>query len=126
MMDRLLKGTGVDKLESREDLENWTAERKVNDVVEALVAVGVPAAPINTLKEVVEDPHVEHRGMIVSVDHPDAGTVRSPNHPIKYSVVKPEMRRAAPLLGQHNEEVLTDLGYSENEIEELRMTKVIT
>jgi len=126
MMDRLLKGTGVDKLESREDLENWAAERKVNDVVDALVTVGVPAAPINTLKEVVEDPHVDHRGMIVSVDHPDAGTVRFPNHPIKYSGVKPEMRMAAPLLGQHNEEVLTDLGYSENEIEELRMTKVIT
>ena len=126
MTERLMKGMGVEKLESRANLENWTAERTVKEVVDALIAVGVPAAPINSLKEVVEDPHVNHRGMIVSVEHPDAGTVRSPNHPIKYSRVKPEMRSAAPLLGQHNEEVLTDLGYSAEEIEGLREAKIIT
>lgn len=126
MTDRLMKGMDVDKLESRDDLERWVAGRTVKEIVDSLIAVGVPAAPINSLKEVVEDPHVKHRGMIVSVEHPDAGTVRMPNHPIKYSGVKPEMRSAAPLLGQHNEEILTELGYSSGEIEGLREAKIIT
>jgi crotonobetainyl-CoA:carnitine CoA-transferase CaiB-like acyl-CoA transferase len=126
MVERLMKGMGVEVLNSREDLEIWVSEKKIDEIVNSLNAVGVPAAPINTLKEVSEDLHVKHRGMIVSVEHPEAGIVRSPNHPIKYSDTKPEMRYAAPLLGQHNSEVLSELlGYDEAKIDELRSAKVI-
>ncbi len=126
MVDRLMQGMGVEELNNKEELEKWALKNTVADIVSSLVAVGVPAAPINTLKEVVEDPQVEHRGMIVSVEHEDAGTVRSPNHPIKYSAAKPEMRYAAPLLGQHNEEILGELGYAPEEIRALRDAKIIT
>jgi CoA:oxalate CoA-transferase len=125
MMDRLMKGMGVEELTSKEQLEKWVKKHRVEEVVSSMVSVGVPAAPINSLKEVVEDPHVKDRGMIVSLEHPEAGTVQFPNHPVKYSAVKPEMRYPAPLLGQHNNEVLLELGYTPDQVEELRKTKVI-
>jgi crotonobetainyl-CoA:carnitine CoA-transferase CaiB-like acyl-CoA transferase len=106
MVDRLMKGMGVDELKGKEDVEKWAIKHKVEDIVSSLIAVGVPAAPINSLHEVAEDPHVIYRNMITSLEHPDAETVKSPNHPIKYSGVKTEMRYSAPLLGQHNDEVL--------------------
>jgi crotonobetainyl-CoA:carnitine CoA-transferase CaiB-like acyl-CoA transferase len=127
MVDRLIKGMGVDELKSRETVEEWASQRKVDDIVNSLIAVGVPAAPINSLKEVVEDPHVKHRKIIGSIEHPEAGRVRSPSHPIKYSGVKPEMRSAAPLLGQHTDEVLVELlGYDKEKIRKLRGSKVIS
>ncbi|MFC1803835.1 CaiB/BaiF CoA transferase family protein [Thermoproteota archaeon] len=127
MVDRLMKGIGVEELNSRKDLEIWASEKKVDEIVKSLIAVGVPVAPINSLKEISEDLHIKHRGMIVSVTHPEAGTVRSPNHPIKYSGAKPEMRYAAPLLGQHNSEVLSELlGYDKVKIDELCKANIIT
>jgi crotonobetainyl-CoA:carnitine CoA-transferase CaiB-like acyl-CoA transferase len=126
MVDRLKEGMGVKELNSKKDLKKWVSERKVEDIINTLLAVGVPVAPINSLKEVAEDPHVKHREIIVSVEHLNAGTVRSPNHPIKYSGVKPKMRYAAPLLGQHNDEILSEiLDYSLERIRKLRKLKVI-
>lgn len=126
MVDRLKKGMGVEELNSQKELEKWAMKNKVNEIVSSLIAVGVPAAPINNLKEVVEDPHVNYRNMIISNEHSIAGTVKSPNHPIKYSVAKTEMRYPAPLLGQHNEEILFDLGYTLEQIVTLRKNKVIS
>jgi crotonobetainyl-CoA:carnitine CoA-transferase CaiB-like acyl-CoA transferase len=126
MVDRLMKGMGVEEINSKEDVDKWALEHTVDEIVSSLIAVGVPAAPINTLKEVVEDPHLKHREIIGSIEHPEAGTVRSPKHPIKYSAGKPEVRIPAPLLGQHNDEVLTWLGYSSEQISALRESKVIT
>jgi formyl-CoA transferase len=126
MVDRLMKGMGVEELNCKEDLEKWAREHSVENIVSSLIATGVPAAPINSLKEVIDDSHVKHRGMIVSLEHQKAGTVSFPNHPIKYSVVKPEMRYPAPMLGQHNDEVLVELGYTLEQINDLRKSKVIT
>jgi crotonobetainyl-CoA:carnitine CoA-transferase CaiB-like acyl-CoA transferase len=127
MVDRLMKGMGVEKLETREALEEWVKIRTKEEVEDALVAVGVPVSPINSLRELVQDPHVKHRGMIVSLEHPDAGTVKSPNFPVKFSNAEIKVSRPAPLLGQHNDEILSDLlGYSKEEIEALRKEKVIT
>lgn len=127
MVDRLMEGMGVKELNSKKDLEKWVSKQKINDILDALIPVGVPVAPINSLKEVAEDPHVNHRDMIISLEHPKAGTVRSPNHPIKYSGVNPKMRYAAPLLGQHNDEILSEiLDYSREKIRKLRKSKVIS
>ena len=122
-----MEGMNVRELVSKEDLQKWVSERKVEDILDTLLGVGVPVAPINSLKGVVEDPHVMHRDMIVSLEHPIAGTVRSPNHPIKYSDIEIEMRYAAPLLGQHNEVILSEvLDYSPERIRALRESKVIS
>jgi crotonobetainyl-CoA:carnitine CoA-transferase CaiB-like acyl-CoA transferase len=94
--------------------------------VKALNEVRVPVAPINQVDQIVEDPHIKYRGMIVSLEHPEAGTVRSPNFPVKFSKTPADVSRPAPLLGQHNEEVLEELGYGKERIQEFRKDGVIT
>ncbi len=127
MHERLKRGIGVEKLEERRQLEEWAAERTVEEIVDALVGVGVPVAPINGVDGVVEDPQVRHRGMLVEIEHPEAGTVKTVNFPIKFSKSPAKIRMAAPLLGQHNDEVLTELlGYGREKLESLRKDGVIT
>ena len=127
MHDRLKRGTGIEELEARRQLEEWAAQRTKREIFDALVEVEVPVAPISGLEDVVEDPQVRHRGMIVELEHPEAGTVKTVNFPVKFSRTPASIRRPAPLLGQHNEEVLSELlGRSGEEIEALRREGVIT
>jgi crotonobetainyl-CoA:carnitine CoA-transferase CaiB-like acyl-CoA transferase len=127
MVDRLMAGMGVESLENKEDLDSWVAMRTVDEVVDTLVEVGVPVSPIYSINEVVDDPQVKYREMIASVQHPDAGTVRFPGFPIKFSKTPAEITRPAPLLGQHNDEVLCELlGYGKEKIADLRSAGVIT
>lgn len=123
-VDRLKKLTGSD-LESNEDLQNWVSDKKSEDVINALIEINVPVAPIYQLNEVVDDPQVIARNMIVEVNHPRAGNIKQPNFPLKFSETE-VIVKAAPMLGQHNMQILTDLGYSEKEIVDLRKAGVIT
>jgi CoA:oxalate CoA-transferase len=127
MHERLKRGIGVEELEERRQLEEWAAQRTVEEIVDTLVGVGVPVAPINGIDGAVEDPQVRHRGMLVEIDHPEAGTVKTVNFPIKFSKSPAKIRMAAPLLGQHNDEVLTELlGYGREKLDSLRKDGVIT
>lgn len=126
MMPRLLRGMGVETLEKIEELKEWVASRNVRDIVERLTAVSVPVAPVYQVDKMLEDPHVKARGVIQSVEHPSAGTVKSPGFPVKLSKTPGTIRRAAPQLGQHNEEVLTQLlGYTREQVADLRKDGVI-
>lgn len=127
MMPRLLKGMGVEKLETTEELKEWVAGRKVNDIVEDLSSADVPVAPVYQIDQMLEDPHVKERGIIQAVEHPTAGTVRSPGFPVKMSGSPTPIRLPAPQIGQHNEEVLTKLlGYTKMQVDDLRKAGVIT
>ncbi len=77
------------------------------------------AAPVNSLGEVFTDPQVLHNGMVVSVDSP-IGPLRMPGIPYKLSKTPAQIRTAPPTLGQHTEEVLKSIGYTENEIDQAR------
>lgn len=82
---------------------------------------GVPNGPINSVDKVLEDPQVLAREMIVEVEHPIAGNLKMPGVPIKLSETPGKIRRPAPVLGQHTEEVLKEiLGLSNDAIEALR------
>jgi crotonobetainyl-CoA:carnitine CoA-transferase CaiB-like acyl-CoA transferase len=70
----------------------------------------VPCGPINDIGETFADPHVQARGMTVQLPHPQAGEVRLVASPIKLSATPVQYRRAPPLLGQHTDEVLAELG----------------
>ena len=83
-------------------------------------AAGVPVGPVNRIGDMLADPQVAARGMVVEVEHPRAGTTRALGLPIKFSQTPGEVTRAAPLLGQHTREVLAGLGYSGAEIDKLQ------
>jgi crotonobetainyl-CoA:carnitine CoA-transferase CaiB-like acyl-CoA transferase len=87
----------------------------VREVLACLDAHQVPCAPIHTVEDVVGDPQVIARGMLVETNHPVVGRVMLPNLPFKFSDAETHPRTPAPLLGQHNREILGNLlGYSEN------------
>jgi CoA:oxalate CoA-transferase len=126
MMPRLLRGMGLEELETTEALKEWVSSRKVADIVEALSAESVPVAPVYQIDQMLEDPHVKARGVIQEMEHPTAGKVRTPGFPVKLSRSPASIRRPAPVLGEHNEEILTQLlGYTEEEVAGLRKTGVI-
>src|SRR6185369_10751086 len=76
---------------------------------------GVPAGPINNYAEALADPHTLARKMVVDLVHPGAGPIKALGVPVKLSETPGAVDRAAPLLGQHTEELLIELGYSEAE-----------
>ncbi|MBD3949096.1 CoA transferase [Tuanshanicoccus lijuaniae] len=81
---------------------------------------GVPNGPINNIEMVVNDPQIKAREMILEVNHPVAGQTFLPGVPIKMSETQGYIRKAAPVLGEDTEDILMNLGYSENEIQRLR------
>jgi len=111
----------------KEIIENWTMTKTIDEVVELLLSVGIPAAPINTIDRVVKDPHIAvAREMFVDVVHPIAGKTTLTNCHIKMTNNKSSMRMPSPMLGQHNNEVLTGLGYSEADIKRLEVGGAFT
>jgi crotonobetainyl-CoA:carnitine CoA-transferase CaiB-like acyl-CoA transferase len=93
--------------------------------LDRLEAAGVPAGPILTYDRVFADPQVRHREMAVEVDHPRAGRTRVLGIPFKLSATAGAVRRPAPTLGQHTDEVLRELGYSPEEITALHDERVV-
>ena len=93
--------------------------------LEKLADAGVPAGPIYDLDEVYADPQVQAREMMVETEHPVAGRVKNIGIPIKLSETPGQFQRPAPALGQHTDEVLTELGCSPTEIDKLRGSGVV-
>jgi benzylsuccinate CoA-transferase BbsF subunit len=90
-------------------LEGWTRERAQDEVVGTLVAAGVDASPVEDLRDLHDDPQLRHRRHFRAVEHPVLGTHPAETHAIRFSAMAPELRTAAPRLGQHTEYVLRDL-----------------
>lgn len=101
-------------------IEERLVDREVAEMVAKCEAAGVPAGPIYGLDQVYRDPQVLARDMVVEVQHPTIGPFRMTGIPIKLSETPGEVRMAPPTLGQHSDEVLKRLGYSEDQIEQMR------
>jgi crotonobetainyl-CoA:carnitine CoA-transferase CaiB-like acyl-CoA transferase len=88
-------------------------------------ANAIPCGPINDYAQVFADPQVRAREMVVETDHPTLGRIRALGSPIKMSGTPPNVRRRAPLLGEHTPEILKEAGFSEAEIETLFRSRVV-
>ncbi|MFY9317176.1 MAG: CaiB/BaiF CoA-transferase family protein [Burkholderiales bacterium] len=100
--------------------------RTKHEWIELLEAANVPCGPINTMKEVFEDPQVRHRKLRVDIPHPSGGTAAVVRSPLRLSETPVDYRLAPPTLGQHNDEVLKGLlGRSDADIAQLKAAGVV-
>jgi formyl-CoA transferase len=105
-------------------IEAWTVTKTKFEAMELLNEHDIPCGPILSMKELAEEPSLRASGTIVEVDHPTRGKYLTVGNPIKMSDSPTHVVRS-PLLGEHTDEVLAELGYDEQEIEALRAAKVI-
>jgi formyl-CoA transferase len=107
-------------------MEEWLADKSVDEAVKAALDVGIPAGPIFDLKQIAENEHIaKAREMFVTINHPVIGEIILNGNPIKLSDTKAEIKMAPPTLGQHNEEIFSGIGYSSDDIEMFKTLGVI-
>lgn len=121
--------TNKDRLAHRDELVPMLAERfrqkSSTEWLEKLAAADIPTGPILSPEAALDDAHLLARGMIVELEHPAIGRYRSLGNPIHLSGAPVSYRRPAPMLGEHNEEILRALGYPAAEVARLKKDGVI-
>ena len=101
------------------------AERDVRPLSDRLDADGVPASPINAIPDVFADPQVVHRRMVREIPHPTGGVVPQVVSPMRFRKAELAFDRAPPLLGQHTDAVLAELGFADADVARLRRRGVV-
>ena len=111
--------------ELNEEINKWTMQHDLNDIVKLLQAKGQPVSPILNIDEILAMPHVQERKMCVEIEDPIAGTIKTVGSAIKFSRTPCVVEKSAPLLGENTREILTGLGYSEERINKLAQDGII-
>ncbi len=101
------------------------ATRTSDEWLARLDAEGVPCAPVLSRRGVIEHPQVAANGLIVEDEHPHAGPMRQPRPAARFSETPAAIRRPAPLLGEHTDEVLAELGLDADAVAGLRSRNVV-
>ena len=119
------KDRSKNRKECNAELEKAMVNRSSAEWVAKLNEAGVPCGPIYNVKEMVEDPQVQHLGLATEVKHAALGTLKVQNLPVTLSRTPGAVRTAAPEAGEHSDEILGEIGYTATQIAELRKDKVI-
>jgi formyl-CoA transferase len=106
------------------EIEKWTMTKTKFEAMDLLNEHDIPCGPILSMKEIAEEPSLRATGTVVEVDHPERGKYLSVGNPIKLSGSPTEVKRS-PLLGEHTDEVMAELGYGKADLDALRAAGVI-
>jgi crotonobetainyl-CoA:carnitine CoA-transferase CaiB-like acyl-CoA transferase len=106
-------------------VEPWVGARTVAQILALLDGIDVPCAKVQRIDEVIADPQIQARGMIVEQEHPRYGTLRLPDLPFRFSGCDTTIREVAPDLGEHNAQVAQSLGFTPAEIDAMETDGVL-
>jgi formyl-CoA transferase len=105
-------------------VEEWTVTKTKFEAMDLLNEHDIPCGPILSMEELANEPSLRASGTVVEVDHPKRGKYLTVGNPIKMSDSPTDVKRS-PLLGEHTDQVLTELGFTAEEVKALRLKKVI-
>jgi len=121
--------TSRDRMKNRgtleREMESLLVTQSTDHWIKVLDDAGVPCGPVYTYAQLFADPQIVHRELVVHADDPELGRVPHIRTPIKMSASDVAVRAVAPRLGQHSEEILTALGYTTAEVEQLRRDRIV-
>jgi crotonobetainyl-CoA:carnitine CoA-transferase CaiB-like acyl-CoA transferase len=126
--DSNLKRGKSARAELMELINLWSGQRTVAEIMGALDAAGIPCARYNELPDVWNDPQVQHRQLRATTPHvyAEAGSVDLIASPLaQMSATPATIRRAPPILGEHNDEILAELGYGAEQIDALKTAGIV-
>ena len=130
IVDDLKFRTNADRVAHRAEtlghVQTALAKRTVAWWDDALAKIGVPCSPINSLAQLLEHPHTASTGMILDYDHPLAGPLKGIGQPVLLNDTARSAGTPPPTLGQHTDEILSEVGMSSSQIDELRRSKIVT
>jgi formyl-CoA transferase len=106
------------------EIEKWLADKTKYEAVDILRKYEIPCGPVFSMKEIAHDPALRQSGSIVEVQHKQRGTYLTVGSPIKFSDFTPTIT-GSPLLGEHTDEVLAELGYHADQIASMHASKVV-
>ncbi|MEP6722205.1 MAG: CoA transferase [Variovorax sp.] len=118
-------GRNASRLEILPIVKAWVAQRPVAEVLKALDEIDVPCAKVQRIDEVLADPQIQARGMVVEQQHPVLGPIRLPNLPFRFSGCDTTQTQIAPDLGQHNAEIAESLGFDAKQIAAMQADGVL-
>ncbi len=112
--------------ELRPRIEQIVAKQTRAEIIAAMAEVGIPAGPINSVAEILEDPHIHARQMVAELTHPEYGPLKVLGIPVKLSETPGAVEKAPPKFGEHNPDVLKMIGYSDKDVADFEKANVIS
>ena len=107
-------------------MSQWCASQTTTEALNAMEAAKVPAGPVYSPQQVLDDPHIQQLGLFEEIDYPSAcEPVLVAGVPVKLSATPGKIRQRAPMLAEHTNEILSELGYEDMQIAALKKRQIV-
>jgi crotonobetainyl-CoA:carnitine CoA-transferase CaiB-like acyl-CoA transferase len=104
----------------------WCKSRTQDEVLSAMADAKIPAGPVYSPQQALDDEHIQALNFLKAVDYPTAAqSIPTADFPVSMSASRAEIRHRAPMLGEHTDEILVELGYDAASIEDMRSSRVV-